>query len=86
MFRQEMVWDFQIFTIGTVVKLEGYSIVNDFRFKGKEYTVKNLRGTDLIVKSKNGREYSLFPFEIGDDPDTEVSIEIVKQIPWEMPF
>ena len=40
----------------------------------------------MTVKSKNGREYTLFPFEIGDDPDIEVTVEIVKQIPWEMPF
>ena len=86
MFRQETVWDFQIFTPGTVLKIEGYSDVNDFRFKGKEYTVKRRRDSELTVKSKNGHEYTLFPFEIGEDPDTDVTIEIVKQIPWEMPF
>ncbi len=86
MFRDAKVWDFAVMTRGTTVKLEGYSPMNDKYFKGLEYKVLKIDGLRMDVQAKNGQKFTIETWEIGDDPDTDLTIEIIDQIPYEMPF
>lgn len=86
MFKTETVWDPFVMTKGTVVRLEGFSPMNNFHFKGLEYKVKGTQYVGMVVQSKNGKEFRIETWEIGDDSDVDLKIEIVSQVPYEMPF
>lgn len=83
MFKNVKAWDPTVLTEGSIIKVSGFSPINDFTFQGKEYRVKKFGFLSLTIRSKNGKTYDLEPWEIGED---DVTIEIVKQVPYRMPF
>lgn len=86
MFKKIDVWDPTIMTKGTVVKITGYSHMNDFRFKGLEYKVINTQYESLFVQAKNGKKYEIEMWELGDSLDYGLTVEIISQVPYEIPF
>ena len=86
MFRKETVWDSTVMTKGTTVKLAGFSPINNKTFNGLEYKVKSVDGWKMVVQGKNGHQFTIEAWEIGDDPYCDLTIEIINQIPYVMPF
>lgn len=86
MFRTTEIWDFTLFTRGTVIKIEGYSPMNAFEFEGLEYKVKDTKYDILVVQSKNGNRYEIGTWEVADDYADGLTITIVSQVPYMIPF
>ena len=86
MFRKVTVWDRNVLTKGSVIKLTGYSGYNDFTFKGNHYKVIKTEYDVLTIQAKNGTKYEIHEWEAEDSPNNYgygVHVKMIEQAPVE---